>query len=57
MGHPFDQRKEAEVPATPEEIWAAIASGPGINSWFMGRTAGCSGTVCSTSSTCSSSRS
>ena len=37
MGHPFDQRKEAEVPATPEEVWAAIASGPGINSWFMGR--------------------
>ena len=37
MGHPFEQRKEAEVPATPDEVWAAIASGPGINSWFMGR--------------------
>jgi uncharacterized protein YndB with AHSA1/START domain len=48
MGHPFDQRKEAEVPATPEEVWAAIASGPGINSWFMGRTEvqpGAAGTV------------
>jgi uncharacterized protein YndB with AHSA1/START domain len=37
MGHPFEQRKEAEVPATPDEVWAAIATGPGINSWFMGR--------------------
>jgi len=37
MGHPFEQRKEAEVPATPDEVWAAIASGPGIDSWFMGR--------------------
>ncbi len=37
MGHPFEQCREAEVPATPDEIWAAIASGPGINSWFMGR--------------------
>jgi uncharacterized protein YndB with AHSA1/START domain len=48
MGHPFDQRKEAEVPATPDEVWAAIASGPGINSWFMGRTEvqpGAGGTV------------
>jgi uncharacterized protein YndB with AHSA1/START domain len=37
MGHPFEQRNEAEVPATPDEVWAAIASGPGINSWFIGR--------------------
>ena len=37
MGRPFEQRHEAEVPATPEEIWAAIATGPGIDSWFMGR--------------------
>ena len=36
MGHPFEQRHEAEVPATPEEVWAAIATGPGIDSWFMG---------------------
>ncbi len=38
MGHPFEQRKEAEVPATPDEVWAAIATGPGIDTWFMGRT-------------------
>ena len=37
MGHPFEQHREAEVPAGPDEIWAAIATGPGIDSWFMGR--------------------
>jgi len=26
---------EAEVPGTPEEVWEAIASGPGISSWFV----------------------
>jgi uncharacterized protein YndB with AHSA1/START domain len=24
-----------EVPGTPEEVWAAIATGPGITSWFI----------------------
>ena len=38
MGHFFEQHREAEVPATPEQVWEAIASGPGITSWFMGRT-------------------
>jgi uncharacterized protein YndB with AHSA1/START domain len=37
MGHEFAQHKEAEVPASPDEVWAAIATGPGIDSWFMGR--------------------
>lgn len=36
MGERFEQRREAEVPASPEEVWAAIATGPGIDSWFMG---------------------
>lgn len=48
MGHPFEQHKEAEVPASPDEVWAAIATGPGIDSWFMGRNdvqAGPGGTV------------
>ncbi len=48
MGRPFQQREAAEVPATPDEIWAAIATGPGIDSWFMGRTdvrPGAGGTV------------
>jgi uncharacterized protein YndB with AHSA1/START domain len=26
---------ETEVPGTPEQVWAAIASGPGISSWFV----------------------
>ena len=25
---------EAEVPGTPEQVWDAIATGPGIGSWF-----------------------
>lgn len=26
---------ETEVPGTPEEVWKAIATGPGITSWFV----------------------
>lgn len=26
---------EVEVPGTPEEVWEAIATGPGITSWFV----------------------
>jgi uncharacterized protein YndB with AHSA1/START domain len=26
---------ELEVPGTPEEVWNAIATGPGISSWFV----------------------
>ncbi len=26
---------EFEVPGTPEEVWHAIATGPGISSWFV----------------------
>jgi uncharacterized protein YndB with AHSA1/START domain len=26
---------EAEVPGTPEEVWRAIATGPGVTSWFV----------------------
>ena len=37
MAHPFEVSKEIEVDATPEEVWEAIATGPGIDSWFMGR--------------------
>jgi uncharacterized protein YndB with AHSA1/START domain len=38
MTHPFEIRDEFTVDATPEEVWAAIASGPGVDSWLMGRT-------------------
>ena len=26
---------EVEVPGTPEEVWQAIATGPGISAWFV----------------------
>ena len=48
MGHQFAQHHSAEVPASAEEVWAAIATGPGIDSWFMGRNevkTGAGGTV------------
>src|SRR6266487_2450888 len=31
-------RKEIELDASPEEVWEAIATGPGITSWFMPHT-------------------
>jgi uncharacterized protein YndB with AHSA1/START domain len=34
----FEFRHEAVVPVSPEQVWEAIASGPGITSWFVGRT-------------------
>jgi uncharacterized protein YndB with AHSA1/START domain len=37
MGHAWEQRDEAVVAASVQEVWAAIATGPGIDSWFMGR--------------------
>lgn len=37
MGHEFERREQAELDATPEQVWEAIATGPGISSWFMGR--------------------
>ena len=38
MTHPFEVREEITVDATPEEVWEAITSGPGVDSWLMGRT-------------------
>jgi uncharacterized protein YndB with AHSA1/START domain len=32
----FEIKKEVEVDGTPEQVWDAIATGPGIDSWFMG---------------------
>lgn len=29
---------EVEVPGTPEEVWQAIATGPGISAWFVATT-------------------
>ncbi|WP_326835747.1 SRPBCC domain-containing protein [Amycolatopsis rhabdoformis] len=37
MGKDFELHDSAEVAATPEQIWAAISTGPGIDSWYLGR--------------------
>jgi uncharacterized protein YndB with AHSA1/START domain len=37
MGHEFETDNQISVDATPEQVWDAIATGPGIDSWFMGR--------------------
>jgi uncharacterized protein YndB with AHSA1/START domain len=36
MAHPFELSNRIEVDATPEEVWEAIATGHGMDSWFMG---------------------
>jgi uncharacterized protein YndB with AHSA1/START domain len=38
MTHPFELSQQIELAATPEQVWDAIATGPGVDSWFMGRT-------------------
>jgi uncharacterized protein YndB with AHSA1/START domain len=37
MGHEFNLQDEYSVEATPEQVWAAISTAGGIDSWFMGR--------------------
>jgi uncharacterized protein YndB with AHSA1/START domain len=37
MPHEFELEYEIEVDATPEAVWDAIATGHGLDSWFMGR--------------------
>ncbi|MBP2706992.1 SRPBCC domain-containing protein [Microbispora sp. RL4-1S] len=37
MLHEFELHKEIELTATPEQVWEAIATGPGTDAWFMGR--------------------
>ena len=34
MPRKFELRKEIEVDASPEQVWRAIATGPGLTSWF-----------------------
>ncbi|GAA0265770.1 SRPBCC domain-containing protein [Cryptosporangium japonicum] len=38
MSHPFEIHGEITVDATPEQVWDAITTGPGVDSWLMGRT-------------------
>jgi uncharacterized protein YndB with AHSA1/START domain len=35
-GREFEVRGEIELPASPDDVWEAIATGPGVNSWFVG---------------------
>jgi uncharacterized protein YndB with AHSA1/START domain len=32
----FEVREAIELEATPQQVWEAIATGPGLDSWFMG---------------------
>ena len=36
MSHSFQIAKELELDASPEQVWDAIATGPGIDAWFVG---------------------
>lgn len=36
MGKSWEVNEEFELNATPEQVWDAIATGPGIDSWYMG---------------------
>ena len=38
MGKQFETRLDADLQATAQQVWDAIATGPGISSWFVGRT-------------------
>src|SRR5882762_4292978 len=38
MGSDFKVDLELAMDASPDQVWDAIATGPGIDSWFMGRT-------------------
>jgi hypothetical protein len=35
MGREFEIRREVELPATPEAVWEAVATGPGTASWLF----------------------
>jgi uncharacterized protein YndB with AHSA1/START domain len=35
MGREFAVRREVSLDATPEQVWEAVATGPGLAAWFM----------------------
>jgi len=37
MAHEFEIAKDIQVDASPAQVWQAISTGPGWDSWFMGR--------------------
>jgi uncharacterized protein YndB with AHSA1/START domain len=36
MPRAWEDGKEVELDASPEQVWAAVATGPGLDSWYMG---------------------
>ena len=38
MGKEFETHWDTTVDASPQQVWDAIATGPGISSWYIGRT-------------------
>lgn len=36
MPRAWEDRKEVALDASPEQLWEAVATGPGIDSWYMG---------------------
>lgn len=36
MSHEFEVTEQITLDATPEQVWEAITTGPGVDSWFMG---------------------
>jgi uncharacterized protein YndB with AHSA1/START domain len=38
MGRDFEIHHDAVLVASPEQVWDAVATGPGVSSWFVGRT-------------------
>lgn len=38
MGHAFESHDEHEFDADVQDVWDAIATGPGIDGWFLGST-------------------
>jgi hypothetical protein len=37
VGHEFEQTHWIDVDAAPDQVWAAIATGPGTDAWYLGR--------------------
>ncbi|HWE61100.1 MAG TPA: SRPBCC domain-containing protein, partial [Chloroflexota bacterium] len=36
MPRVWEDRKDVDLDASPEQVWEAVATGPGIDSWYMG---------------------
>lgn len=38
MPHEFEDPTELSLPVSADQVWEAVATGPGLTSWFMGAT-------------------